>query len=103
MRRFAGVMLSALGVTANSAVQAIASKRAGLDGRAHAMAVLFVMENPAKGIGPVLHLALYVVTLPFCPPLVYYVIGGEGALLVVMAAFMSCNGANVSRWSGVYF
>ena len=98
---FAGVMLAAMGMTANSALQAIISRCAGAEGRAEAMAAFFVMENFAKALGPLLHTVVYVVSQPSCPLLVYYVMSGEGVLLVAMAVWVNCHFGQVSGHSGL--
>ena len=98
---FAGVMLAAMGMTANSALQAIISRCAGAEGRAQAMAAFFIMENFAKALGPLLHTVVYVVSQPSCPYLVYYVMSGEGVLLVAMAVWMNCHFGQVSGHSGL--
>ena len=98
---FAGVMLAAMGMTANSALQAIISRCAGAEGRAEAMAAFFIMENFAKALGPLLHTVVYVVSQPSCPYLVYYVMSGEGVLLVATAVWMNCHFGQVSGHSGL--
>ena len=88
---FTAYMLGAHGLLSASSLRTLSSKCVSASSSGKLMAALSVLENLGKVLGPLLHTAIYVASLPVHPALVYYVMAAQAALLLlfVPAVYMA--------------
>ncbi|KAL8574696.1 hypothetical protein ACOMHN_055761 [Nucella lapillus] len=81
---FASNALVSVGMSSNSTCRAMASKKTDASGQAMVLAVLSVLENVGKLLGPLVHTAIFVASFSLSPSFVFFIMAAEALLMMSM-------------------